>query len=103
MDVTEALNPLNWHNVLELQFEQHNLTALPFQDILIHNGARGPDRGVSRRLYAYLTPFQQLLRAIETGQAPESDVESARLGVEVLMAAYESAGAGGNSVALPAS
>ena len=44
MDVAEALNPVNWHNVLELQFEQHNLTVLPFQDLLIHNGASGSDR-----------------------------------------------------------
>ena len=42
MDVAEALNPRNWHNVLEMQFEQHNLTVLPFEDILIHNGARIP-------------------------------------------------------------
>ena len=90
MDVAEALNPRNWHNVLEMQFEQHNLTVLPFDEILIHNGARIP---LEEYLAGYtcLTPFQQLLRAIETGQAPDSSVASARLGVEVLMAAYESA------------
>lgn len=99
MGVAEALDPRNWHNVLELQFEHHNLTVLPFQDILIHNGARVP-------LEEYLagstclTPFQQLVRAIETGQEPDSNVASARLGVEVLMAAYESAAAGGRPVAL---
>jgi predicted dehydrogenase len=100
MDVAEALNPRNWHNVLEMQFEQHNLTALPFQEILIHNGARIPLEDYLTG-YAYLTPFQQLVRAIETGQAPDSNVESARLGVEVLMAAYESAQDGGRLVALP--
>ena len=42
MDVAKALNPHNWHNVLEMQFEQHNLTVLPFQEILIHNGIRIP-------------------------------------------------------------
>ena len=102
MDVVEALNPRNWHNVLEMQFEQHNLTVLPFHEILIHNGAPiSPEEYLAD--YAYATPFQQLLRAIETGQAPDSNAESARLGVEVLMAAYESAGEGGKSVALPVS
>jgi predicted dehydrogenase len=100
MDVGEALNPRNWHNVIEIQFEQHNLTVLPFQEILLHNGARIPLEDYLTG-YAYLTPFQQLLRAIETGQAPDSNAESARLGVEVLMAAYESAGDGGKLVALP--
>jgi predicted dehydrogenase len=100
MDVAEALDPGNWHNVLEMQFEQHNLTVLPFQDILIHNGARIPLEEYLTG-YTYLTPFQQLLRAIETGQAPDSNVESARLGVEVLMAAYGSAQEGGKLVALP--
>ena len=87
MDVAEALNPRNWHNVLELQFEQHNLTALPFENLLIHNGKRIP---LEQYLTGYTcpTPFQQLLRAIETGQTPDSSVASARLGVEVLTAAY---------------
>jgi predicted dehydrogenase len=100
MDVAEALNPRNWHNVLEMQFEQHNLTVLPFQDVLIHNGARIL---LDDYLTGYVcsTPFQQLLRAIETGQPPDSNVESARLGVEVLMAAYESAQDGGRLVSLP--
>ena len=99
MDVTEALNPRNWHNVLEMQFEHHNVTVLPFHELLIHNGAPiSSEEYLSG--YAYVTPFQQLLRAIETGQAPDSNVESARLGVEVLMAAYESAREGGKSVAL---
>ena len=30
MDVAGALDPRNWHNVMELQFEHHNLTVLPF-------------------------------------------------------------------------
>ena len=100
MDVAEALNPRNWHNVLELQFEQHNLTVLPFENLLIHNGRRTP---LEEYLTGYTcpTPFQQLLRAIETGQAPDSSVQSARLGVEVLTAAYQSAERGGTLVALP--
>jgi predicted dehydrogenase len=100
MDVAEALKPRNWHNVLEMQFEQHNLTVLPFDDVLIHNGTR---ISLEEYLAGYTcpTPFQQLQRALETGQAPDSSVASARLGVEVLMAAYESAAAGGTSVPLP--
>src|SRR4029077_5180753 len=100
MDVAEALNQRNWHNVLELQFQQHNLTVLPFENIFIHNGVR---ISLEDYLSGYTcpTPFQQLLRAIETGQTPDSSVAGARLGVEVLMAAYESAEAGGRSVALP--
>jgi predicted dehydrogenase len=100
MDVAEALNPRNWHNVLEMQFEQHNLTVLPFEDILIHNGTR---ISLEEYLAGYTcpTPFQQLRRAIETGQTPDSSVASARLGVEVLKAAYQSAATGGTLVPLP--
>jgi predicted dehydrogenase len=100
MDVTEALNPRNWHNVLEMQFEHHNLTVLPFQDLLIHNGARVPLEEFLAG-YDYMTPFQQLARAIETGRPPDSGAASARMGVEVLMAAYESAAQEGRPVALP--
>lgn len=100
MDVSEALNPRNWHSVIEMQFEQHNLTVLPFQSILIHNGARVPLEDYLTG-YAFVTPFQQLLRAIETGQAPDSNTTSARLGIEVLMAAYRSAQEGGRPVTLP--
>ncbi len=100
MDVADALTPANWHSVLEMQFEHHNLTVLPFQDTLIHNGARVP---LEEYLAGYtcVTPFQQLLHAIETGQAPASNGASARLGVEVLAAAYRSAGEGGRRVVLP--
>jgi hypothetical protein len=99
MDVAEALNPRNWHNVLELQFEGHNLTLLPFHHIFIHNGAQiSPEEFLAG--YSCLTPFQQLIQAIETGQPPDSNAESARLGVEVLMAAYESAKEGGKSISL---
>jgi predicted dehydrogenase len=98
--VSGALDPANWHNVLELQFEHHNLTVLPFQDVLMHNGARVPLHEYLDG-YAPVSPFQQLVRAIETGHPPESDAASARLGVEVLMAAYRSAAEGGAAVPLP--
>lgn len=100
MDVAEALNPRNWHNVLEMQFEAHNLTVLPFHEIIIHNG-RSLTAEEFLGDYTCPTPFQQLLQAIETGETPDSNIESARLGVEVLMAAYQSAREGGQLVALP--
>ncbi len=100
MDVTEALNPRNWHNVLEMQFERHNLTVLPFHNLLIHNGRTiaGDDYVGS---YQVTSPFQQLMQAIESSTPPDSNAESARLGVEVLMAAYKSTQNGGAAVPLP--
>lgn len=100
MDVAEALNTRNWHNVLEMQFEGHNLTIMPFHDILIHNGKTIP---IQEYLdgYKLLTPFQQLTQAIETSTAPDSNAEIANLGVEVLMAAYQSATQDGQPVTLP--
>jgi predicted dehydrogenase len=100
MDVAEALNPRNWHNVLEMQFEAHNLTVLPFHQKFIYNGREiSPEEFLAG--YTCPTPFQQLQRAIETGQPPDSNAESARLGVEILMAAYQSAQSEGALVALP--
>ena len=100
MDVTEALNPRNWHNVLEIQFEHHNLTVMPFHNTLIHNGTEIP---LEQYLNGYVcpSPFQQLTQAIETGQVPDSDAKVARMGVEVLMAAYKSTIRNGKVVTLP--
>ena len=100
MDVAEALNPRNWHNVLEMQFEAHNLTVMPFHNTLIHNGVTVP---LEEYLDGYLclTPFQQLTQAIETSTAPDSNVQAACLGVEVLMAAYRSIAQNGQSIVLP--
>ncbi len=94
MGVAEALDPRHWHNVLTLQFEHHNVVALPFDGVLIVNGARvEPDAFLDG--WTLTTPFAELLRAIETGEQPTSDAASARLGVEVLDAAYRSAAEGG--------
>jgi len=100
MDVTEALNPRNWHNVLEMQFEQHNLTVMPFHNTLIHNGTQIPIEDYLDG-YVCLTPFQQLTQAIETSKAPDSDAKVARMGVEILMAAYQSTIENGKSISLP--
>ena len=100
MGVEEALSTGNWHNVLQLQFADANVTVLPYQDLVIRDG-----RELSAEEYLgtfrSLTPFGQLARAIETSVAPDSGVEVALLGVEVTMAAYRSIREGGAMVTLP--
>lgn len=100
MDVAEALNTRNWHNLLELQFEGHNLTLMPFHNLFIHNGR---EISIEDYLTGYScpTPFQQLIQAIETDQPPDSSAASGRLSTEALMAAYQSAKTGGQVVSLP--
>jgi predicted dehydrogenase len=98
MDVNEALNSRNWHNVIEIQFENHNLTIFPFNDILLHNGKFIPVDDYIKN-YKVVTAFQQLINAIEKSAFVESNIEIGRLGVEVLMAAYTSAK--NNSVIVP--
>lgn len=99
MDVAEALTPRNWHNALTIQFEHHNVVALPFDDLLLIDGARVAPQDFLAG-WSLLTAFAQLVRAIETGEPPTSDAASGRLGVEVLDAAYRSAAQGGAAVAL---
>jgi predicted dehydrogenase len=100
MELEEALTPGNWPNLLQLQFADANLTVLPHLDLVIRDGRR-----LSAEQYTGsfrpLTPFGQLARAIETGVAPDSDVEVAALGVEITMAAYRSIKEGGAIVPLP--
>jgi predicted dehydrogenase len=100
MGLADALSPQNWHNVLELQFAEANLTVLPYRDLVIRDG-----RALSAEQYLgdfrCATPFDQLVRAIETSVPPESDARTGRLGVEVTMAAYRSIMEGGAVVPLP--
>ncbi len=100
MDVDEALNSRNWHNVLEMQFETHNLTVMPFHGTIIRNGTTIPTDSYLDD-YQSVSSFKQLIRAIETSKPPDSNAESARMGVEVLMAAYKSIKEGGIAVPLP--
>jgi predicted dehydrogenase len=100
MGIEEALAPRNWHNVLEVQFAGANLTLLPYHDLVIRDG-RELSAGEYVGDFEPLTPFGQLVRAIETGAAPDSDVEAALLGVEVTMAAYRSIAEDGALVELP--
>jgi predicted dehydrogenase len=100
MSLEEALTPRNWHNVLEVQLADANLTVLPYHDLVIRDGQL-----LSAQDYVGdfepLTPFGQLARAIETGEPPDSDADAALLGVEVTMAAYRSIKEGGSVVPLP--
>jgi predicted dehydrogenase len=89
MDVAEALQPRNWHNVIEVQFEGANLTLLPYEGLVIRDGRRIEPQEFALGVDCP-SPFQSLVRAIEGGGPPDSDAEAASLGVEVLMAAYRS-------------
>ena len=98
--VDEALETRYWHNVIELQCEHHNLTVLPFHDLVIRDGER-----MSASAYVAgddcPSPFAQLVGAIGSGVAPDSGVEAALAGVEVLMAAYRSCEEDGARIDLP--
>ena len=100
MDVAGALQPRHWHNVMELQFEGHNITVLPYSDILVRDGEQ---IAVADYLegYDFRSAFRQLTDAIEGGAAPDSGARIAAEGVEVLMAAYRSALEDGAPIALP--
>ncbi|MEE8172723.1 MAG: Gfo/Idh/MocA family oxidoreductase [Alphaproteobacteria bacterium] len=100
MDVAGALQPRHWHNVMELQFEGHNITAMPYADLLVRDGER---IAVADYLagYEFRSSFRQLSDAIEGGPLPESSARVAAEGVELLMAAYRSALNDGALVNLP--
>jgi predicted dehydrogenase len=100
LNVARALTPPYWHNLLELQFAEANFTVLPFQSVFLKDGAPVRIKEYLRG-YRMLTPFQQLVRAIETGRPPDSNVTVARQGVELLMAAYRSIRHDGVLVKLP--
>jgi predicted dehydrogenase len=100
MDVAEALSPRNWHNELQLQFSDANVTVHPSEGLVLLDG-RAVDPTAYLGGFTCASPFQQLVRAIETGEPPASSAAEARLGVEVLMAAYRSIANGGPVVQLP--
>jgi len=85
---------------MELQFESHNITALPYSDFLNRDGEQ---IAVADYIagYAFHSSFRQFTDAIEGGPAPDSRARIAMEGVEVLMAAYRSALKDGAPVALP--
>ena len=85
---------------MDLQFEGHNITALPYSDFLIRDGEKFAVADYIAG-YAFRSSFRQLTDAIEGGPAPDSGARIAMEGVEVLMAAYRSALKDGAPVALP--
>jgi len=100
LDLAGALSPRNWHNVLELQFADANLTVLPYTDLVIRDGQLIPvDEYLGN--FRCPTPFEQLARAIETSVQPASSASVGLFGVEVTMGAYRSIVDGGAVVALP--
>ena len=100
MDVAGALQAKHWHNVMELQFESHNITVLPYSNFLLRDGEQ---IALADYLadYEFRSAFRQLTDAIEGGEIPDSGARIAAEGVEVLMAAYRSALKDGAPVALP--
>ena len=100
LSLGDALSPRNWHNVLHLQFSDANLVVLPHEDRVIVDGWELP---AAEYLGSFrpVTPFEQLVRAIDTSVPPESGAEAGRLGIEVVMAAYRSIADGGAIVRLP--
>ncbi|MBI2193872.1 MAG: Gfo/Idh/MocA family oxidoreductase [Planctomycetes bacterium] len=76
-------------NALLIEFENLNLFLDPAAGVLLENGRQRP-------LEEYLcghtcvSSIDQLIRCMETGHPPESDVETGAKGVEVLAAAYQS-------------
>lgn len=100
MTVEDALDPINWKNTIEMQFENNNITILPNQNLFLRNGKIvSVDQYVHG--FRFLTPFQQLVRAIEEGAGIESSVTLGRQGVEILTAAYQSSLSNGAVVKLP--
>jgi len=99
LDLAEALRPRNWHQVLELQLSEANLTLVPYRDLVQLDG-----RSLTVEEYVgdfrCPTPFAQLARAIETSVPPDSSARAGRLGVEVTSAAYRSIAEGGTVVPL---
>lgn len=98
--VAEALDAANWHNVIDVQFEGHNVVLMPYAGVINYDGMALSEADWLAG-YEHRTAFRDLTDAIETGVAPDSDATVAALGVEVLMAAYRSALEEGSRVALP--
>jgi len=98
--VAEALTPANWHNIIDVQFEGHNVVLMPYAGLVWCDGEQIAEADWLAG-FEFRSAFCELTDAIETGVPPESDATVAALGVEVLMAAYRSAMNDGERIALP--
>ena len=76
-------------NALAIEFESASLFLDPAAGVLIENSQ---PRSLEAYVFGHrtLSALEQLLRCIEEGIPPESDLETAATGVEVLCAAYHS-------------
>jgi len=87
-------------NTLHILFENTDLLVDPVSDTVTVNGIRKLTAE-----FVGATPVEgaldQLIRCIETGEEPLDTVEQGRRGMEVLMAAYQSAISDGERVSLP--
>jgi predicted dehydrogenase len=87
-------------NDLSIRFHNTNLLLAPYADASIVNGAAA---ALSDYVGAFAaeSSIDQLIRSMETGAPSHDNMTLARLGVEVLMAAYRSIVDGGVPVSLP--
>ena len=76
-------------NALAIEFESANLFLDPAAGVLIENGQ---PRSLDAYVSGHSTPsaLDQLLGSMKKDVAPDSDLETAAVGVELLCAAYES-------------
>lgn len=94
--------PMKGNNSLSFLFEHNNIFIDPYSETLMING-------IPMNFQEYLSGYEcessldQLLRCIETDAEPESSVRIGAMGVEVLMAAYQSIANNGQIVSLPLS
>jgi len=86
-------------NALTIEFENGNLFLDPDAAIMIQNGKVQPVESFLEG-HGSTPAIDQLLRCIEHGEPPDSDVATAARGVEVLCAGYRSA-LDGSPVGLP--
>lgn len=92
--------PIKGNNSISLLFEHTNIFIDPYSETLMING-------IPKNFQEYLAGYEiessidQLLRCIETGEEPGSNIRIGAMGVEVLMAAYRSIVEQGKIVYLP--
>ena len=92
--------PRQHANSLLVSCEHANLFLDPNADALIRDGVPSSLREYVADVHVEGS-FDQLVRCISTDAAPTEGAAIAALGVEVLMAAYESICAGGEAIPLP--
>lgn len=96
----QLAEPRQGNNVITALFENRNFIIDAYTNTVIIDGvARNSSEYPGD--YGVESSFDQLVRCIETDSEPDSNVETAAVGVEVLMAAYRSIVREGERVTLP--